>query len=95
MAIPGQSAILNIRQPVFVAKSPNLMYAECTTPTVLGFTGLYPNVKLCTFASAVLMKFHGQKKYLKKNYVLSMKRVTGVLLSMIYHKHWDTHRNCV
>ena len=34
MAIPGQSAKLNVRQSVFVAKLPNLMSAECTTPTV-------------------------------------------------------------
>ena len=34
MAIPGQSAKLNIRQSVFVAKSPNLISVKCTTPTV-------------------------------------------------------------
>ena len=39
MAIPGQSAILNVHQSVIVAKSPNLMSPECTTPTVC---------KLCT-----------------------------------------------
>ena len=31
---PGQSAKLNVRQSVFAAKSPNLMFTECTTPTV-------------------------------------------------------------
>ena len=31
MTIPGQSAKLNVRQSVLVAKLPNL---ECTTPTV-------------------------------------------------------------
>ena len=31
---PGQSAKLNVRQSVFAAKSPNLMFAECITPTV-------------------------------------------------------------
>ena len=31
MAIPGQSAKLNVHQSVLVAKLPNL---ECTTPTV-------------------------------------------------------------
>ena len=34
MAIPGQSAKLNVHQSVFVAKSPNLMPAECATPTI-------------------------------------------------------------
>ena len=32
---PGQSAKLNVRQSMFAAKLPNLMSAECTTPTVL------------------------------------------------------------
>ena len=31
MAIPGQSAKLNVHQSVPVAKLPNLMPAECTT----------------------------------------------------------------
>ena len=31
MTIPGQSAKLNVRQSVFVAKSPNIMSAECTS----------------------------------------------------------------
>ena len=30
---PGQSAKLNVCQSVFVAKLPNLMFVECTTPT--------------------------------------------------------------
>jgi len=34
MAIPGQSAKLNARQSVIVAKLPILMSTECTTPTV-------------------------------------------------------------
>ena len=37
---PGQSAKLNARQSVFAAKSPNLMSAKCTTPTVCVYTGL-------------------------------------------------------
>ena len=36
MAIPGQSFKLNVCQSVFVVKLPNLMSAECTTPTILG-----------------------------------------------------------
>ena len=32
--LPDQSAELNVGQSVFVAKLPNLIYAECTTPTV-------------------------------------------------------------
>ena len=31
---PGQSAKLNVRQSAFAAKSPNLMSAKCTIPTV-------------------------------------------------------------
>ena len=31
---PGQSAKLNVRQSAFAAKSSNLMFTECTTPTV-------------------------------------------------------------
>ena len=43
MAIPGQSAKLNVHQSVFaVAKSPNLRSAECTTPTV------YSGKNFCT-----------------------------------------------
>ena len=34
MAIPGQSAKLNVRQSVFVAKLPNLTSAKRTTSTV-------------------------------------------------------------
>ena len=32
--MPGQSTKLNVCQSVFFAKSPNLMSAQCTTPTV-------------------------------------------------------------
>ena len=39
LVIPGQSTKLNVHQSVIVAKSPNLMSAKCTTPTVC---------KLCT-----------------------------------------------
>ena len=31
---PGKSTELNVHQSVFAAKSPNLMSAKCTTPTV-------------------------------------------------------------
>ena len=34
MTIPGKSTKLNIYLSVFVAKSPNLMSAECTTPMI-------------------------------------------------------------
>ena len=38
MAMPGQSAKLNVCQSVFAAKLPNFMSAKCTTPTVLATT---------------------------------------------------------
>ena len=34
MAIPGQFTKLNVCQSVFVATSPNLMPAECTSPMI-------------------------------------------------------------
>ena len=41
MAMPGQSAKLNVRQSVLiVAKLPNLMFIECTVPTVCSTNGL-------------------------------------------------------
>ena len=63
MVFPDQSIKLNVGQSVFVAKSPNLMPAECTAPMVLSWAYciVAENIALKQYIVAFLIGLGGIK----------------------------------
>ena len=57
MTIPGHSTKLNVHQSVFVAKSPNLMSAKCTTTTVHSVYACVSITLVCVSASVSVHKW--------------------------------------